>query len=117
MLDDRQRTLYARHLLLAEIGTEEQAALCAATVHAPPGADTRATAVAREYLVRAGVTFSDEPRGVEAPVPSATEVDLLAGTPDLREAAAALAGAFAAVEAIKRITGVGRPGTLSLELA
>jgi hypothetical protein len=39
-------------------------------------------------------------------------VKAMAGEPLLEEAAAALAGAFAAVEAIKAVTGAGEPAAL-----
>ena len=51
--------------------------------------------------------------GVEVVVPEASFVGELAGRPELYEAAAWLAGSFAAVEAIKRIVQVGQPVTLS----
>lgn len=115
MLDDRQRTLYARHLLLPEIGAAGQAALCAAVVSVRGGADPVALAAARDYLERAGVqVVEDAGAAVELSLPTTSD---LARVPAVaREAAAMAAGAFAAVEAIKRIVGTGAEGSLDLEL-
>lgn len=113
MLDDRQRTLYARHLLLPEIGKEGQEALCAARVRAGADADAHALSVARDYLERAGVQVG-ETEGVALELPSASDLGRI--DPALRDAIAAVAGAFAAVEAIKSIVGVGEPGSLEIEV-
>lgn len=114
MLTANQRVRHARHLLLAEIGEQGQAALCATQLRPAVGADPRAAEVAADYLARAGVTVA--PGAATLPVPSAAEVAALAGDPALLEAAAALAGAFAAVEAIKATTGAGQPAALPPEL-
>lgn len=116
-LGDRERTLYARHLLLPEIGKGGQAALCASVVHAAEGADPRAALVARDYLERAGVRWSDGAEGLRVDVPPPAEVERLAGADGLVEAAAAVAGAFAAVEAIKRIVGAGTAAALPEDLS
>lgn len=113
-----QRVLHARHLLLADIGEQGQSALCAARLAMPDRADARASEVAADYLRRAGVQVGppDEPvHAGQRPTPAvanAAEVRQLAGDPAQYEAAAALAGAFAAVEAIKAAVGAGTPGTL-----
>ena len=114
MLDDRQRTLYARHLLLSEIGAAGQTALCDAVVHARADADPLARETARDYLVRAGVRFAESDEGLELALP--TVIDLARVPVVSREAAAMAAGAFAAVEAIKRVVGAGSEGALDLEL-
>jgi hypothetical protein len=113
---DKRR--HARQLLLAEIGERGQERLCATRVLLSPGADPRATEVTRDYLERAGVQViaapapGSEDRPFELEVASAAAVRALAGRPDLDEAAAALAGAFAAVEAIKRALGLSQRAAL-----
>jgi len=88
MLTPAQKQLFARQLLLEEIGPSGQERLCASRVRVPAGADPRAVAVARDYLERAGLT--------------------VLGSDGTANTAAALCGAFAAVEAIKAELGVGR---------
>jgi hypothetical protein len=122
---DKRR--HARQLLLAEIGERGQERLCATRVQLAAGADPRAAAVARDYLERAGVQVMDPPAaaaqttGDDASAPTLAVVDsagvrALAGHPDLDEAAAALAGAFAAVEAIKQALDLPRGAALSVPL-
>lgn len=120
MLTAAQRRRFARHLLLAELGEQEQAKLCAAKLTLPAVAPRAADWAAR-YLERAGPAVSTEPNpkaepGVRVALPSPEALDRLAGEPLLQEAAAALAGAYAAVEAIKSLTAVGTPGALSEDL-
>jgi hypothetical protein len=50
-------------------------------------------------------------------LPSTAAVARLAGEPYLQQAAAALAGAFAAVETLKSLVGVGDTGSLQPELS
>lgn len=109
-LSPTERVRYARHLLLAEIGPEGQARLCAASYRVE--GDSSAARVAVDYIERAGVGCAAEGSvgDVALSVPSSEAVDALAGRPELREAAAALAGALAAVEAVKTITAAGRRG-------
>jgi hypothetical protein len=109
-LTDHDRTRYARHLLLTEIGGAGQERLCAADASANPDADPRAARWALEYLRRAGVSV--RPGGSRVTLPSQPALAELGGDPALEEATAALAGAFAAVERIKAVLGVGRPGAL-----
>jgi len=114
-LTDRQRGLYARHLLLAEIGEQGQERLCATRVTLSAAGDPEAARVAQEYLERAGVTVGRGGEPIE--IPTTRRVARLAGgDAALHDAAAAVAGAHAAVEAIKHIVGVGRPGRLPEEL-
>ena len=111
-----QRSRYARHLLLREVGEQGQARLCEAEVAVTQAADEDAAAIARDYLGRAGITVADA-APLECDVSTGDEVTRLAGGPLLRDAAAALAGAFAAVETIKQITGAGQPGQLPAEFS
>lgn len=114
-LTSAQRARYARHLLLPEIGELGQARLLACQVRVTGDAGTRA--VARSYLERAGVQV-DEGAQSARHVPETACIEALAGAPFLLEAARALAGAFAAVETIKSVVGIGQaselPDTFSL---
>ncbi|MFW5925509.1 MAG: hypothetical protein ACOCV4_05035 [Myxococcota bacterium] len=107
---DRERRTFARQLLLPEIGEAGQAKLCESRFAVPAGADPQAAEVARDYLVRAGVR--EGAGGVPVPLPEPEALRGRAPTPELRGAAAAVAGAFAAVETIKALVGAGRPGAL-----
>ena len=111
---DMQR--FARHLLLAEIGPAGQARLCAARVRIADEADARAARVARDYLERAGLEV-DAAGGDAVEVARAEAVRALAGRAELEEAAAALAGAFAAVEAIKAQLDAGTRAALPAALS
>jgi hypothetical protein len=104
-------------LLLAEIGEEGQDALCESSLAGLRG-DARATEVAQLYLERAGVRFIEASRGEEARAADADAVTALAGRPELREAAAFLAGALAALEQIKAVVraGVASPAELEVSL-
>jgi hypothetical protein len=132
-LSARDRGRYARHLLLPEIGLAGQERLLCERVRFAAGASEEASAVAREYLVRAGLTVSargeerlpEEPPAGEAnaarvvSLPDDDAIEQLAGEPMLAHAAAALAGALAAVETLKAALGLARPveepwGQLSL---
>ena len=103
-LTNRQRVLYARHLLLAEIGEAGQERLLHSRVHV---ADEGPNGVCADALRRAGVTVTDEAPTREVRVGNETEIARLAGRPELTEAARALRAAFAAVEAIKAIAEAG----------
>ena len=121
LIDSSQRQLYARHLLLPEIGESGQARLCAAGYGVGPEASKAAAATAVDYLVRAGMTMlaSEDAARDDAPLlllPDDAGVSRLAGQPLLQEAAAALAGAFAAVEAIKAVTGAGEAARFPRDL-
>jgi hypothetical protein len=118
----RQKRRYARQLLLPEIGDAGQLRLCATRLRIAGGADARAAAIATEYLQRAGIDIAagdgdqapgrdDAPAG-EVALAGPAQVRALAGCAELEEAAATLAGAFAAVEAIKATLAIGRPGSL-----
>lgn len=74
---------------------------------------TRAAQVAQLYLERAGLKVEGSAeQGV--PVADAATLERVAGTPALLPAAAALAGALAAVEAIKEVLQLGTKGDPTL---
>jgi hypothetical protein len=98
-LDAAARRRYARQLLLGEIDETAQLRLLDARFRRPEGADADALAVATDYLERAGCSVTND--GTPLQVPDAAAVDTVAGKPSLRAPAAALIGAFAAVEHVK----------------
>lgn len=104
-LDSAARRRYARHVLLVEVGEAGQERLLRARFRPDAGADEDAYAVAAEYLERAGCHA--DARGDTARVPDTETVGKFAGSAELRAPAAAIAGAFAAVEHIKSVLGVG----------
>jgi len=108
-IGDDARRRHARQLLLAEVGERGQARLSGheVAVHGDP----RAAEIAALYLSRAGVTVRDEASHVVA-LADPDALSRLAGRGGLREAAAFVAGAFGAVEEIKRALEVGSPGRL-----
>jgi hypothetical protein len=108
LLSDADKALYARQIVLSEVGLEGQERLRNAAVAIARGADPRARAVAAEYLQRAGVDLPEggEPAWV-VPVANRAEVERVAADPALEECAAWLLGAYAAVEAIKAQTCAG----------
>lgn len=109
-LTSAQRARYARHLLLPEIGELGQARLLASSfrVAGEPGA----RAVAGSYLERAGVSVQEQAGATVSVLEDQGRLEALAGAPYLLEAARALAGAFAAVETIKSVVGIGQPSEL-----
>lgn len=113
-VDDKLR--YARHLLLAEIGEAGQRRLCAAGFRIGASADPRVAAVAGDYLTRSGMQTLPSGASDALALPGSEQVACLAGDVALQEAAAALLGAYAAVEAIKACVGAGRAGQLSAAL-
>jgi hypothetical protein len=108
VLSDADKALYARQILLPEIGLAGQERLSTAAFEITSDADPRAAAVTRDYLQRAGVggRAGGAPAAV-VPVASAAEVQRVAADSALEECAAWLLGAFAAVEAIKAGAGAG----------
>jgi hypothetical protein len=110
VLSDVEKRLYARQVLLNEVGMAGQARLCATEACVPAHADAAAGAVAADYLQRAGVRVSVS--GLPLKAATSAEVDAIAGEPMLRDCAAWLAGAWAAVEAIKASTGAGEAAVL-----
>jgi hypothetical protein len=99
------RRRYARQLLLGEIGEAGQERLLDAEFTAGAASDASAFAVAADYLRRAGYTETERGRAVRVPEPG--EVAWFAGAPFLNEPAAAVMGAFCAVEHLKLTLGVG----------
>jgi len=108
-LTARQRTRYARHLLLPEIGLAGQERLLSARVTLPAHADARVARAARVYLERAGVQV-DLAGAAETALADRASVEQMAGSTALEPAAAALAGALGAVEAIKEVLQLGHKG-------
>lgn len=113
-LDAAARRRYARQLLLGEIGEAGQKRLLASRFCQGADGDAGAYAAAAEYLERAGCSHDDA--GVELRVPNAGAVTRFAGSPALREPAAAIMGAFAAVEHIKEVLGIAPAGKISADL-
>lgn len=117
MLTERQRRLYARQVILRELGPAGQARLCASTVTADAGSDPCVLEVALDYLHRSGVQV------VEAGAPAAhgagpsqhvevattAQVRYAAAGPELQACAEWLLGAWAAVETIKKAAQLGTP--------
>ena len=104
-LDSAARMRFARHLLLVEVGEVGQERLKAAGFCCANGSDARVSRVASDYLRRAGCQPRDD--GTSMSLPTEEDVDQMAGDPTLQEAAAAVMGAFAAVERIKEALGRG----------
>jgi len=115
-LTPAQKRRYARQVLLREFGEAGQLRLCATQARLPSDADPRAAAVAADYLARAGLAVGDAVAARELQLPDRDAVRALAGSPSLEQAASALCGAFAAVEAIKAALGVGASAKLPAEL-
>jgi hypothetical protein len=123
VLSDADKALYARQILLSEVGLEGQQRLLDAQSRVADGADARVTAVARDYLARAGVgspqpsgsDLQPGPRELVVDAALGTEVARVAGDSELEDCAAWLLGAFAAVEAIKAAVGAGTPAALDPE--
>jgi len=103
-LDAAARRRYARHLLLGEIGESGQERLLEAGFRRGADGDGDAYAVAADYLERAGC--SRDHHGIDVLLPTASAVLRFAGSPRLQEPAAAIMGAFAAVEHLKGVLGI-----------
>jgi hypothetical protein len=129
-LSDEQRVRYARHLLLPELGESAQLRLLAGSVRFARGVAEGTKEVAGEYLRRAGVKVIEAEAAHahgDVNVDGDGDVNVDAATlllsplplscaPELAEAAHAVAGAFAAVEAIKAIVGLGQAARLDRDL-
>lgn len=113
-LDAAARRRYARQLLLGEIGEAGQERLLTAGFRPGADGDAGAYAVAAEYLERAGCSAQEH--GVELHVPTQDAVMWFAGSSALRESAAAIMGALAAVEHIKEVLGIRATRDLSPDL-
>lgn len=114
-LDATARRRYARQLLLGEIGEAGQERLSRAGFRRGAACDPAAYAVAAEYLLRAGCPES-ESDGTPLQRSTADDVMHFAGSPSLRAPAAAVLGAFSAVEHLKEALGVGEPRNLPPDL-
>jgi hypothetical protein len=110
VLSDADKALYARQILLSELGLAGQERLAEAEVRIAAGTDSRVTMVARDYLTRAGVAGGVQ-RTAALDLPTVTQLDVerTAGDGALEDCAAWLLGSFAAVEVIKAAAGVGTP--------
>lgn len=105
ILDAAARRRYARQLLLGEIDEVGQLRLLDRRFRRAEGSDVEAFGVAAEYLERAGCVCADD--GVPVRVPDASRVEELAGDSALRGPAAAVMGAYSAVEHLKETLGIG----------
>jgi len=115
-LSPQEKRRYARQVLLAEIGEAGQLRLCGARVRVGRESDRGAAGVATDYLVRAGLEATGDAAARELVLPDSSTLQALAGSRSFEHAAAALAGAFGAVEAIKAVLGAGVPGALPPDL-
>lgn len=115
-LSPQQKQRYARQVLLAEIGQSGQLRLCAARVRVGIDSDPSAAAIASDYLSRAGLELTTDPAAPELVLGDTRAIQALAGANDFEHAAAALAGAFSAVETIKAALGAGVPAKLPADL-
>lgn len=105
MLTEQQICLYARQVILRELGQAGQARLCAsrvALVVSDAAAQPGAALVARDYLARAGLQVVEAEPSVPVALGEAATVE-----PALQACADWLLGAWAAVETIKQVAGVG----------
>lgn len=108
MLDAAARRRYARQLLLGEIDEAGQEFLLASRFRREEvsDADADAFAVAADYLARAGCVFDAD--GTAVQVPGEAEILRFAGRARLRDPAAAIIGAFSAVEHLKETLGLAK---------
>jgi hypothetical protein len=113
-LDAAARRRFARQLLLSEVGEAGQLRLQSSRFRRDDVCDPDAFAVASEYLVRAGCMA--DANGKPVHVPGEAEIRRFAGTEALLEPAAAILGAFSAVEYIKETLGLGPARTLPSDL-
>jgi transposase len=109
VLTEQQVRLYARQVILRELGQAGQARLCAGRVAIHAASAPEVAAVAGDYLQRAGLQVVVDATEHTLPLPDAAQVAATAGEPALLACAAWLHGAWAAVEAIKQCAEVGSP--------
>ena len=114
-LDATARRRYARQLLLGEIGQAGQERLFTAGFRREAEGDADAYAVAAEYLRRAGCPET-ESGGTSIGAPTTEAVMRFAGSESLRAPAAAVLGAFAAVEHLKQALEIGDPRNFPTDL-
>jgi hypothetical protein len=113
-LDAATRRRYARQVLLGEVGEAGQKRLLDAEFAAGAASDTSAFAVAADYLRRAGSSEAAEGRLVA--LPDGAAVLRFAGGSALVEPAAAIIGAFCAVEHMKATLGISEARPFPAEL-
>jgi hypothetical protein len=113
-LDAASRRRYARQILLAEIGERGQERLLESRFRRTPGSDEGAFAIAAEYLGRAGCSLDES--GEALRVPDESAVRGFAGSPALEAPAAAVIGAFCAVEHLKAALGMKAPREFPVDL-
>lgn len=113
-LDAAARRRYARQLLLGEIGEAGQKRLLDARFRRGVGCDANAFVVAADYLERAGSKLATD--GEPVSIPDEEAVRRFAGADALVAPAAAIVGAFAAVEQIKATLGCGEAREFPSEL-
>jgi hypothetical protein len=101
-------------LLLGEIGEAGVERLLRARFSKNAASDGRAFAVAADYLRRAGC--GEVPGGDEVAVPGSQAVLRFAGSPSLAEPAAAVIGAFSAVEHLKAALEMGDTAAFPTDL-
>jgi hypothetical protein len=104
-LDAAARRRYARQLLLGEIDEAGQERLLEARFRGTKSSDAEAFAVAADYVERAGCRPDED--GTPLVVPDEAAVAEFAGHSALKAPAAAVMGAFSAVEHLKELLGVG----------
>ena len=114
-LDAATRRRYARQLLLGEVGEAGQERLLAARFRRDEGSDAEASVVSVDYLERAGCAVGVD--GDTLDVPDQSAVMRFAGKASLAAPAAAIIGAFCAVEAMKRTLGCGETRDFPAELS
>ncbi len=116
MSGDAPAERYLRQILLNEVGAEGQARLGRAALQLV-GANAAARDVAQDYLERAGVGAVTQAEAMSSREPSGVAtVPELDAPAHLAPAADLLAGAFAAVEGLKQVLGVGQPAALSASI-
>jgi hypothetical protein len=108
--EDRSR--FARHLSLPEIGAAGQAKLSSARVRVAPGTDPRVARWAIDHATRVGARQDEAGRAITDA--AATAVRELAGRPELEDAAAFLLGALAALELVRTTTLAGEVAPMSV---
>jgi len=107
---------FGRQLIVTEVGESGQAALIGSCLYASETADSASRRWARDYLERAGCEVATSEVAVIVPVLDSTEVDALAGEPEYRAIAELLAGAHAAVEALKSVLDLPEAPPLDISL-
>lgn len=111
-----ERRLFARQVSVLEIGVAGQERILGSRVRAAEGADARVARSALDHATRAGALLDAEAE----PIASATQSDVerIAGRPELEDAAAFFLGALGALEHVRRtVLGADVPPLLPITLA